>query len=258
MKPLGRSTAESAQVAKQAPLFGGAATADRLEVCSNYIGVYWTFPAPGRPRLPAAADVAARESFTIDEQRRRIRRQAHVRGLRCVGEYAIQFHEPEISDDDRTRLREINSICEDGETAILLTKFTQSHNWRRNTLLDAILRNTGAPVVHIEPSGAVIDHFLLNRHWERCRLEIRRAKVAAKEAISSKQELKSFRSGKINKIVSDRFYDYFSSRLNDVDSPDNATIANRFNSLNLYTLRGHKWDADAVRALRATLARRCK
>jgi hypothetical protein len=253
----GGCATKSKQAALKAPFFDGAA--DAVELCSNYIGVYWTFPAPGRYGLPSAADEAAKVSFTIDEQRRRTQRQARLWGLECAGEHAIQFNEPDLSDEDRARLYDIETACERGDTLVVVTKFTQSHNWRPNTLLDAILRNTGAPVVEIEPSGAVIDHFSLNRHWEECRRQIERARRAAKAASAAGQDTRLFKSGRINKVVADRFYEYLSARLNDIrdlDARSDTQVADRLNALKLYTLRGHRWDADAVRGLRRTLETR--
>ncbi|MBL0947576.1 hypothetical protein [Brevundimonas sp.] len=219
-------------------------------IADDFIGIYWTLPAPGRLALPTPIDEAATASFTIKRQRHLVSAVATRIGLKPLAECALQFS---TSLEWTEELDEVlaDALARSDEDTVLISVDFQAFGWRTHHALRHRLRGAGLQDIRVSAGMDldVADHFALNRHWDERHRQLRKERRTG---------LKSPRFQPDRQRL-DQFHEYMRRRIENIDEWQDWSLAKKAEALNaraLWTVSGLRWNVELVRDLEAALRAR--
>lgn len=216
-------------------------------IADEFIGIYWTLPAPGRTALPNQIDEAAKASFTIERQRQLVSAVATGLGLKSLAECALQFSSRlEWSEGLDELLRD--ALAQSDEDTVLISVDFQAFGWRTHHALRHRLRGVGLQDIRVSAGMdiEVADHFALNRHWDERHRQLRkqrRERVKSRRFQPDRQRLT-------------QFHDYMRRRIHEIEEWQDWSLVKKAEALNaraLWTVSGLRWNAELVRDLEGRL-----
>lgn len=219
-------------------------------IADEFIGIYWTLPAPGRPVLPIHIDDAARASFTIKRQRQVVSAVATGIGLKPLAECALQFS----SRLEWTKgLDEVlaDALGRSDEDTVLISVDFQAFGWRTHHALRHRLRGTGLQDIRVS-AGMDLDvasHFALNRHWDERHRQLRKERRGGTKSRRFQPDRQRL----------NQFHDYMRWRIGEIEEWQDWSLAKKAEALNaraLWTVSGLRWNAELVRDLEIALLAR--
>ncbi|MER8719643.1 hypothetical protein NKH64_14845 [Mesorhizobium sp. M0999] len=141
---------------------------------AEYVGFYWTRPVnwAGFRRLPKNVEQAAKLSKTIRYQCERVRRWVEDENGTVAGEFVFIERDPdEATTAIRDELGKALTLCRTRRCSFVYVDFGHVKLWRRHRYMWEMLRESGVPIINLEPHGLTIDGKWFDPigHFERWR-----------------------------------------------------------------------------------------